>query len=199
MLTSRRTRTTRSNGAMAGAPGRSEPDLLGQTVVVLGGTAGVGLEVARGARAAGADVILTGGDPEWLERAALEVGARNTAAFDAGDLVALKRFFDGLTVPIDHVLVAPTLAAGDPDAVALAVARNAAGRIRPDGTLLLANGVERSFAKALAVALAPVRVRVERIRETPDDDDDAALAVHAMENTTLGGAGYDSPRLAEAV
>jgi len=182
---------------MAGAT-HSESDLLGQTVVVLGGSAGVGLEIARGARAAGGDVILTGGDPEWLERAALDIGARSTAAFDAGDLVALKRFFDGLPAPVDHVLVAPPDAAGDADAVALAVARNAAGRIREDGTLLLANGVGRSFARTLALALAPVRVRVDRLRDTPDDTA-AALAVHAMENTTPSGAGYGSPRLAQAV
>ena len=34
-------------------------DLLGQTVVVIGGSAGIGLETARRARAEGADVILT--------------------------------------------------------------------------------------------------------------------------------------------
>jgi NAD(P)-dependent dehydrogenase (short-subunit alcohol dehydrogenase family) len=38
-------------------------DLTGQTVVVIGGSAGIGLETARLARAAGADVILTGRDP----------------------------------------------------------------------------------------------------------------------------------------
>src|SRR5215813_9037131 len=37
-----------------------EPALVGQTVVVIGGSAGIGLETARRARAEGADVILTG-------------------------------------------------------------------------------------------------------------------------------------------
>ena len=41
-----------------------EPELLGQTVVVLGGSAGIGLETARRARTEGADVILTGRNPE---------------------------------------------------------------------------------------------------------------------------------------
>ena len=54
-----------------------EPELLGQTVVVIGGSAGIGLETARRARAAGADVILTGRNPERLEQAAREVGARH--------------------------------------------------------------------------------------------------------------------------
>jgi NADP-dependent 3-hydroxy acid dehydrogenase YdfG len=57
------------------------------------------------ARAEGAEVVLTGRHPERLKRAALDVDARSTAAFDANDPVALKRFFDELPDPIDHVLV----------------------------------------------------------------------------------------------
>jgi NAD(P)-dependent dehydrogenase (short-subunit alcohol dehydrogenase family) len=49
-----------------------KPELLGQTVVVIGGSAGIGLETARRARAEGASVILTGRNPERLEQAALE-------------------------------------------------------------------------------------------------------------------------------
>lgn len=37
-----------------------EPELLGQTVVVIGGSAGIGLETARRVRAEGAKLILTG-------------------------------------------------------------------------------------------------------------------------------------------
>ena len=40
-----------------------EPALLGQTVVVLGGISGIGLETARSARTEGARVVLTGRDP----------------------------------------------------------------------------------------------------------------------------------------
>jgi NAD(P)-dependent dehydrogenase (short-subunit alcohol dehydrogenase family) len=87
------------------APAQRSPELLGQTLVVIGGSAGIGLETARRARAEGADVILTGRDPERLARAAVAVDARSTAAFDADDHAALKRFFDGLPGPIDHVLV----------------------------------------------------------------------------------------------
>ena len=63
----------------------SEPELRGQTVVVIGGSAGIGLETARRARAEGADVILTARNPERLQRAASELGALSTAAFDATD------------------------------------------------------------------------------------------------------------------
>jgi NAD(P)-dependent dehydrogenase (short-subunit alcohol dehydrogenase family) len=171
-----------------------EPELLGQTVVLIGGSAGIGLETARGARSEGADVILTGRDPERLEQAARDVDARSTAAFDATDAAALKRFFDGLPDPIDHVLVtgpgpsyAPLLemdadqvreALGAHVVLGLEVARNAAGKMRPGGTLIIMGGtggrrISRElgivsaatatlppFTAALALELAPVRVNL---------------------------------------
>ncbi|MCW2690518.1 MAG: Carbonyl reductase family er 4, partial [Mycobacterium sp.] len=133
-----------------------EPELAGQTVVVIGGSAGIGLETAGRARAEGADVILTGRNPDRLEQAALEVGAERTAAFDANDAASLERFFGDLPTPIDHVMVTAggphygPLLEMDSDqvrqalsghvVVALEVARNAAGKMRPGGTLLLVGG-----------------------------------------------------------
>jgi NAD(P)-dependent dehydrogenase (short-subunit alcohol dehydrogenase family) len=133
-----------------------EPELSGQTVVVIGGSAGIGLETARRARAEGADVILTGRDPERLQAAAAEVGALSTAAFDATDPAALDRFFADLPEVIDHVMVtgpgpyyAPLAdlererAHRDFDAhlwLAVAVAQHAVGRVRPGGTLLFMGG-----------------------------------------------------------
>jgi short-subunit dehydrogenase involved in D-alanine esterification of teichoic acids len=60
------------------APPRREPELTGQTVVVTGGSAGIGLQTARRARSEGADVIITGRDPGRLEQAGREVGARRS-------------------------------------------------------------------------------------------------------------------------
>jgi len=133
-----------------------EPGLTGQTVVVIGGSAGIGLETARRARAEGAEVVLTGRNPDRLKHAAADVGARSTAAFDATDPASVKRFFQDLPAPIDHVLItaggphyAPLLEM-DSDQVrgelsghvvqALDVARNAAPTMRPGGTLLLMGG-----------------------------------------------------------
>jgi hypothetical protein len=45
---------------------RREPELLGQTVVIIGGSAGIGLETARRARAEGAEVILAARRPDRL-------------------------------------------------------------------------------------------------------------------------------------
>jgi NAD(P)-dependent dehydrogenase (short-subunit alcohol dehydrogenase family) len=66
---------------------------FGQTVVVIGGSAGIGLETARRAREEGADVILTARDPDRLHRVGLELGAASIAAFDATDFERLGRFF----------------------------------------------------------------------------------------------------------
>jgi NAD(P)-dependent dehydrogenase (short-subunit alcohol dehydrogenase family) len=79
--------------------------LDGQIVVVLGGSAGMGLETARLARAEGAEVAITGRSEDRLKRAAAEVDAFRTAAFDATDPVQLEEFFRRLDGPIDHVLV----------------------------------------------------------------------------------------------
>ncbi len=172
-----------------------EPELVGQTVVVIGGSAGIGLETARRARSQGADVVLTGRNPERLEQAAVDVDARSTAAFDATDPAALEGFFEELPGSIDHVMVtgpgpryAPSLLEMDPEQVRLAlsdhvvlplaIARNAAGKMRPGGTLILMGGtggrkisrelgifsaataVLPPFTAALALELAPVRVNL---------------------------------------
>ena len=148
-----------------------EPDLAGQTVVLIGGSAGIGLETARRARAEGAEVILTARDPERLKRAADDVGARSTAAFDATDEAALKQFFGALPDRIDHVLVTgpgpgyvPLLEmtadqvrheVGDHLVLALEVARSAVGKMRPGGTLLLMGGTGgRRISRDLGLASA---------------------------------------------
>src|ERR1700684_4576073 len=84
---------------------RREPELLGQTVVVIGGSAGIGLETARRARAEGARLILTGRNSERTQLAAGELEPLSTAAFDANDPAAIERFFGGLPGMIDHVMV----------------------------------------------------------------------------------------------
>jgi NAD(P)-dependent dehydrogenase (short-subunit alcohol dehydrogenase family) len=135
----------------AGSAGR-ESELLGQTVVVIGGSSGIGLETARRARAQGAEVILTGRNPERLEQPGRELGALRTEAFDAADRSALAHFFDSCQAPIDHVMVT----AGDPPyggllepspqevrrlltgrlVLPLDVARAAVGKMRPLGSLI---------------------------------------------------------------
>src|SRR5262245_43282320 len=170
-----------------------EPPLAGQTLVVIGGSSGIGLETARHARQEGAAVIITARNPDRLHRVGLELGAR-IAAFDAADFDRLERFFDELSTPIDHVLVtgpgpyyAPLAdfdfdkARRDVDAhllLPLHVARGAARKVRPGGTLLFMGGTGGrrpapglsltsaltaalpAMTKNLALELAPVRVNL---------------------------------------
>src|SRR5262245_63839178 len=134
--------------SISSAPVVRERDLLGQTVLVIGGSSGIGLETARLARAKGAGIILTARNPDRLHRAGLELGA-SIAAFDATDFDRLGRFFDALPAPVDHVLVtgpgpyyAPLAefavdeARRDVEAhllLPLEVARNATGKVRAGG------------------------------------------------------------------
>jgi NAD(P)-dependent dehydrogenase (short-subunit alcohol dehydrogenase family) len=148
-----------------------EPELAGQTVVVIGGSAGIGLATARRARAEGANVILTGRNSDRLRQAALEIGAQRAAAFDANDTAALERFFRDLPAPIDHVMVTaggprygPLLkmdsaevreALSDRVVLGLEVARNAVGKMRPGGTLLFMGGTGgRRIGHGLGIASA---------------------------------------------
>ena len=182
-----------STASVARTTGR-ELALLGQTVVVIGGSAGIGLETARCARAEGAEVILTGRNSDRLERAGTELGALSTATFDANDLAALEAFFAHLEGPIDHVMVT----AGGPYYAPLAemdfdearralaehpmlmvgIARHAAGKVRPAGTLLFMGGTGArhpgvgvgissamtaalpAITASLALEIAPVRVNL---------------------------------------
>jgi NAD(P)-dependent dehydrogenase (short-subunit alcohol dehydrogenase family) len=172
----------------------SLPNLRGATVVVIGGSAGIGLETARQAGALGADVIVTGRDKERLAQAASEVSAVGSAAFDATDFDQLATFFADLSAPIDHVLVtgpgpyyAP-LPEFDFDAarrdleshvlLPISVARNAAGKMRPGGTLIFMGGTGGrrtatgfsliaaltaagpALVRNLAFELAPIRVNL---------------------------------------
>jgi NAD(P)-dependent dehydrogenase (short-subunit alcohol dehydrogenase family) len=137
-------------------PAPRQPELSGQTVVAIGGSSGIGLETARRARTEGADVILTGRNPDHLQQAAKEVDAQSTAAFDATDPAALEGFFRNLPEPIDHVMVTAggqyyaRLAEMDFEQarraidehlmLALQATRYAAGRMRPGGTLLFMTG-----------------------------------------------------------
>ena len=162
-------------GATAAASTHREPDLAGQTVVVIGGSAGIGLETARRAEAEGADVTITGRNPDRLKQAALEVGAQRTAAFDANDTVSMQKFFRDLPIPIDHVMVTaggpiygPLLemspaqvrrALSDHVVLALEVARNAAGKMRTGGSLLFMSGTgARRVGHGLGIASAATAV-----------------------------------------
>jgi len=158
------------------------PQLAGQTLLVIGGSSGIGLETARLAHAEGAHVIITARDPERVQRAGLEVEG-SIAAFDATDFDRLDRFFDELRSPIDHLLVTGPgshdvpLAELDIDAarrdleahllLPLQVGRDAINKVRPGGTLLFTGCTDGrraiagpAFASAMTAALSAITKRL---------------------------------------
>lgn len=143
-------------GVTGEGTGGTRGGLAGRTVVVLGGSAGIGLETARRVRAADGELVLVARDAERLRRAADELHPRSTAAFDARDTGRPERLLGELPGQVDHVLVT----AGSPSytplaeldltdagrdfggriAMLLAVARASREKVRAGGTLLFIGG-----------------------------------------------------------
>jgi NAD(P)-dependent dehydrogenase (short-subunit alcohol dehydrogenase family) len=128
--------------------------LAGQTVLVLGGSSGIGLETARRARQEGADLILTARDPDRLHRVGIELGA-SISAFDLNESDRLAQFFANLPGPVDHVLVSGTgpryVSFAELDigkirrgleriVLSVQIARLATDALQPSGSLLLIGG-----------------------------------------------------------
>lgn len=82
-----------------------------QTVVVIGGSSGVGLATVQRLARAGARVIATGRDNAKLQEAIAGLGSNVSGqAFDAGDRAALDAFF-AQAGPVDHLVL--TLSGGE--------------------------------------------------------------------------------------
>jgi NAD(P)-dependent dehydrogenase (short-subunit alcohol dehydrogenase family) len=168
-----------------------KPELLGQTVIAIGGSSGIGLETARRARAEGAKLILTGRKLEPLRSAASEVDALSTKAFDATNPALLAQFFRELPGTIDHVMVTAgrpyygrlidmdsaqaSRALSERFLLFVDIARSAAPKMRPGGTLIfmgdapgrrpaIGNGAESTVAVALAALIANLALELAPVR-----------------------------------
>ncbi|MBM4229059.1 MAG: SDR family oxidoreductase [Gammaproteobacteria bacterium] len=158
--------------------------LQGRTVVVLGGSSGIGLATARAAQAEGAEVVITGRDAARLAKAKAVLGGQiRTGQFDAAHETPMREFMESLPV-IDHIFsTAGTLvndagltpargqlrpAMGVRFWAALYACKYGAPRLRAAARRPLAGaavasascGAVESFARAMALDLAPVRVNV---------------------------------------
>ncbi|WP_432947785.1 SDR family oxidoreductase [Kribbella sp. CA-253562] len=205
--------------------------LADRTVLILGGSSGVGKATGLMLRSLGARVVLVARDADRLAAAAADVRAAGdstdavvTAAADATDEKELQRVVDSID-KLDHVLVTAASVSfgslfddhggrGDEslttrfnagwNAARVTVPRLPAGgsltflsgdmidRPQPGGSVVSAGvGAIEALTRALAVELAPRRVRVNAIRlgstDTPlirgflGEDADAAV-------TALGAA-----------
>lgn len=164
--------------------------LSGRSVVVVGGSSGIGLAVARAALAVGAEVTVGGRDPQ---RACSEVDGARPLTLDVTDDAAVSTAFSGLD-RIDHLVC--TAASGFPSGLFRAAAqevrdlmeskfwgqyrcaRAAAPLIPKGGSITFTSGIRsrrpargteaftavnnavEGMGRALAVELAPLRVNV---------------------------------------
>ncbi|WP_172265871.1 SDR family oxidoreductase [Caulobacter sp. RHG1] len=127
-----------------------------KTLVVVGGSSGLGLATARAFTAGGGRVVIGGRSVERLEQAREVLGdAARTAVIDTGDTASVTRFFEAIE-PIDYLFTPAasyTIAPFDhPDEAALAspfdgkfwgqvrCVRAAAPKLARDGAVVLMSG-----------------------------------------------------------
>ena len=130
--------------------------LEGKRLVVIGGSSGIGLEIARQARGEGASLIITGREPAKVSRAASILGGDTQGlSGDAHDHAALEEFFTALP-QFDHLvsMIGDTMAGGFLQTpletmrhvlhskfwTNLLIARFAASHIRSGGSMTFTSG-----------------------------------------------------------
>jgi NAD(P)-dependent dehydrogenase (short-subunit alcohol dehydrogenase family) len=148
-------------------------DLEGQSVLVIGGSSGIGFAVARAAREAGAHVTIASSNADRVREAIVRLGGGEGIGLDVTDEGAVAAFFadSGL---IDHIvftaadwaqvdhkpfaeidLAAEATLFGVRFWGALAVAKHGAKCVKPGGSITLTNGMAAHRPqKGLAVATA---------------------------------------------
>jgi NAD(P)-dependent dehydrogenase (short-subunit alcohol dehydrogenase family) len=156
--------------------------LEGQRVVIVGGSSGMGLAVARAAAAEGARVVIAARNPERLARAKAAItGDVTTHSVDVRDEAAVERFFKDLGA-VDHVVsTAHESSAGIGAMRAFAeleigamrkfmdgkfwsqvtAARHAIPVLAPNGSITLFSGVASRKAMPRHTAIASVNGAVE--------------------------------------
>ncbi|MCU1458499.1 MAG: hypothetical protein JWL73_2591 [Actinomycetia bacterium] len=131
-------------------------DLEGRTVVLIGGSSGIGLATASAAAAAGARVLIAGRDRERLDAAAASIPGVVGVVADVLDDDALIRLFETAGT-VDHLVQLASNPKGgrllDTDDEhlrpvlevrvwgAIRAVRHAAPRLAPDGSITLVSGV----------------------------------------------------------
>ena len=131
--------------------------LANKTVVILGGSSGIGLATAKAAKNDGAQVIITGRSQARLDAAVKELGGGARAvSLDAADETGVRSFFGDLK-SVDHIFItAATVTVGtglasDSEALRPGVdtrlwgswfaAKFGAPKMPPDGSIIFTSGV----------------------------------------------------------
>ena len=145
--------------------------LAHNTVVVLGGSSGIGLATAKAAKAEGARVVVTGRSADRLKSAQALLGAEaRTVVLDVADEAGTRALFEELD-RVDHVFITAGIVVLDsglaPDSVSLrpaldtrfwgafAAAKYGAAKMRGGGSITFMSGTTaRRPLKGAAVATA---------------------------------------------
>ncbi len=78
--------------------------MQGKRIIVLGGSAGIGLAVAERAAREGARVVVASHDPRRIERAVARIPGGQGHAVDLRSEPAVRALFDRVGGPIDHLV-----------------------------------------------------------------------------------------------
>jgi NAD(P)-dependent dehydrogenase (short-subunit alcohol dehydrogenase family) len=184
--------------------------LAGSQVVVIGGTSGIGLEVARAAAAHGARVTAAGRSPERIRAAQSSLGdAVAVRALDMSDEAALEQFFSTFQA-IDHLVITATggpLRFGKVVDTPMSeirgtledrfwgtynVVRYAARRIRPTGSVTLFSGGAAVKARPGGGVLSASVAAVEALGRA------LALELSPVRVNTVRSGAVDTPLLRAA-
>jgi NAD(P)-dependent dehydrogenase (short-subunit alcohol dehydrogenase family) len=131
--------------------------LMDQTVVVIGGSSGIGLATAKAAADEGAHVVITGRSRDRLQSARTQIGREVRAeSIDSNDEAATRRLFEELR-SVNHLFVSAatvTMAAGitaETSALhpamdtrfwgSLYAAKYASPKMPPDGSITFTSGI----------------------------------------------------------
>lgn len=153
--------------------------MTGETVVVFGGSSGIGEATARAAVDQGARVVIVGRDRRRLAEATVRLGDVIAVAADGGEAAAVEAVFNELG-EVDHVVVAASGGKGagpfkelnldDVRAafaakvlVQLTVAQVAAKKLRPGGSITLVGAASARSRIHGTVGLAAVNAAIEAV------------------------------------
>jgi NAD(P)-dependent dehydrogenase (short-subunit alcohol dehydrogenase family) len=156
--------------------------LIGQKIIVVGGTAGIGLAVARNAADCGAEVYIGSSSAERLKSALASLHGVRGAVIDVGDEESVAQFFSGIS-EIDHLVstVGPSYRSSTVVEAPLAeaqalyrikfwgqflIAKYGAPKIRENGSITLTSGILSARPAAGLGVLASVNAGIEALGRT---------------------------------